>query len=232
MASTRQRDKRDHAELTAAREDALKSIYALELQGGAPVSTTALAERLGVSPATASAMAKQLSEEDLASHTPYHGVSLTKQGRRAALEVMRHHRLLESFLAYLGMPWDRVHQEAEILEHVISEELEQLIARHLGNPTHDPHGDPIPSADLEITEEETTRLSDMAPGQRGTFVRVSDADPDMLRYLAELGVSPGDELEVTARQPFDGPITVRFANGKQTLGGALADAIRVGVSSR
>jgi len=230
MASTKHRDTREDAELSAAGEDALKAIYALELRGGAPVSTTALADRLGVSAATASAMAKRLSDQGLASHIPYHGVSLSKRGRRAALEVMRHHRLLESFLAYLGMPWDRVHQEAEILEHVISEELEQLIARHLGNPTRDPHGDPIPSADLEITEEETTRLSDMVPGQTGTFVRVSDADPDMLRYLAELGVSPGDELEVTARQPFDGPISVRFASGERTLGGALADAMRVGVS--
>lgn len=229
MASTRRRNKQAKAELTAATEDALKAVYALELRDGGPVSTTALSERLRVSAATGSAMAKGLGERGLVAYKPYRGVVLTADGRRAALEVMRHHRLIESFLAYLGMPWDRVHREAEVLEHVISEELEDLIARHLGHPTHDPHGDPIPSADLEIEEGRTMRLSEMVPGQRGTFVRISDSDSEMLRYLGELGVRPGDELEVTGRQPFDGPLSVRFEAGERTLGGALTEAMRVAV---
>jgi DtxR family Mn-dependent transcriptional regulator len=125
------------------------------------------------------------------------------------------------------MPWDRVHDEAEVLEHVLSEELEGLIAAKLGNPTADPHGDPIPSAELVIAEGDTVSLSDLGAGARGHFVRVSDSDPEMLRYLAERGVALGDELEVLERQPFDGPLTVRFGDRLLTLGGALARAMRV-----
>src|ERR1700710_1164866 len=173
---------------STAVQDYAKAIYALELRGGEAVSTNALAERLGVTPASASGMVKRLGELGLVEHQPYRGVSLTDDGRRVALEVMRHHRLLELYLVQtLGVPWDRVHQEAEVLEHVLSEELEALIAAKLGDPTHDPHGDPIPSADLVIEEEETERLSALEPGTEGTLVRVSDAEPEMLRYLGELG---------------------------------------------
>src|SRR6266566_7655168 len=134
---------------SAAIEDYCKAIFALQSRGAGSVSTNALAERLGITPGSVSAMLKKLDELELITHVPYRGVRLTAEGRRLALEVIRHHRLLESFLAdSLGMPWDRVHAEAEILEHVISEDLEQLIARKLGNPTVDPHGDPIPGADL------------------------------------------------------------------------------------
>ena len=125
------------------------------------------------------------------------------------------------------MPWDRVHEEAEVLEHAISPELSALIAEKLGNPTHDPHGDPIPTAEGEIEEGSSQALSDLQPGAKGVFVRVSDSDPEMLRYLSERGIAPGDRLEVLERQPFDGPLTVRFSSGDHALGGALVRMMRV-----
>ncbi len=211
-------------------EDYTKAIYALEHRSEEPVSTNALADRLGVTPGSASGMLKRLGELGLAEHRPYHGVSLTEEGRRVALEVMRHHRLLELYLVEsLGVPWDRVHQEAEVLEHVLSEELEELIAAKLGNPTHDPHGDPIPTRELQIEERSTRSLQSLRAGDRGTFARVSDSDPEMLRFLAERGISPGDGLEVIDKQPFDGPLFVRFGDHVHVLGGALAAAMRVEV---
>ena len=210
-------------------EDYAKAIYALQLRAdGHPVATNDLAERLQVTPASVSAMLKRLDERALVEHVPYRGVVLTDAGRRVALEVMRHHRLLETYLAeHLGVPWDRVHQEAEALEHVLSEDLEARIAAKLGEPTHDPHGDPIPSADLKIDEGDSRALESLHPGSTGRFVRVSDSDPEMLRYLDERGVRLGDELEVVDRQPFGGPLTVRFGEHFQTLGGRLAAAMRV-----
>src|SRR5580692_2526025 len=177
---------------TPAIEDYAKAIFTLESRGEEPVSTNALAERLGITPGSVSAMLKRLDELGLITHVPYRGVRLTADGRRLALEVIRHHRLLESFLAdALGMPWDRVHDEAEILEHVLSEDLEELIAAKLGNPTIDPHGDPIPNADLELDERSTCSMESLEDGEEGVFVRVSDSDPEMLRYLAGCGISPG-----------------------------------------
>ena len=212
-------------------QDYAKAIYALERRDGGAVSTNALADRLGVTPASASGMVKRLGELGLVAHQPYRGVSLTDDGRRVALEVMRHHRLLELYLVEtLGVPWDRVHQEAEVLEHVLSEELEELIAAKLGDPTHDPHGDPIPTRDLTIEEGATQSLQALEVGERGTFARVSDSDPEMLRFLAERGIAPGDTLEVVDKQPFDGPLFVRFGDHLQVLGGALARAMRVEVS--
>src|SRR5438874_8526099 len=165
-----------HPELSSAVEDYAKAIYALETRKGHAVSTNAIAERLGVTAASASGMVKRLGELGLVEHQPYHGVSLTRDGRRVALEVMRHHRLLELYLVKsLGVPWDRVHQEAEVLEHVLSEELEELIAAQLGDPTHDPHGDPIPTRDLTIEEERTQSMQTLEAGDRGTFTRVSDS---------------------------------------------------------
>jgi len=211
-------------------EDYAKAIYALERRDSEPVSTNALAERLGVTAASASGMVKRLGELGLVEHQPYRGVSLTEDGRRVALEVMRHHRLLELYLVEtLGVPWDRVHQEAEVLEHVLSEELEELIAAKLGNPTHDPHGDPIPTRELTIEEGSTESLQSLEPGTRGTFARVSDSDPEMLRFLADRGIAPGDDLEVVEKQPFDGPLFVRFGEQVQVLGGALVKAMRVEV---
>jgi DtxR family transcriptional regulator, Mn-dependent transcriptional regulator len=211
-------------------ENYAKAIYALEQRDSGAVTNNALAERLGVTPASASNMVKKLGEMGLVKHMPYKGMKLTRSGRRVALEVLRHHRLLELYLAEsLGVPWDRVHDEAEVLEHVLSEELEELIAAKLGNPTHDPHGDPIPNAALEIEERETECLARLEPGASGVFVRVSDADPSMLRYLAELGVTPGDRFEIVDRQPFGGPLFARFDGRVQVLGGDLATAMRVEV---
>src|ERR1019366_4595562 len=155
---------------TPAGEDYSKAIFSLESRSDEPVSTTALAERLGITPGSVSAMLKRLDELGLITHVPYRGVRLTADGRRLALEVIRHHRLLESFLAdSLGMSWDRVHAEAEILEHVLSEDLEELIAAKLGHPTVDPHGDPIPTADLELEEPATRIMEGLSPGDRGGF---------------------------------------------------------------
>jgi DtxR family transcriptional regulator, Mn-dependent transcriptional regulator len=213
-------------------EDYAKAIYVLETRGDEPVSTNALADRLGVTPGSVSAMIKKLDDADLVTHTPYRGVRLTAAGRRTALEVIRHHRLLELFLAeVLEMPWDRVHQEAEVLEHVLSSELEEIIAAKLGNPTHDPHGDPIPTPDFEIEELETRSLAELEPGDHGVFVRVSDSDSAMLRYLGDRGVTPGAELEVVERQPFGGPLFVRVGPAVHPLGGDLAQAMRVEVSA-
>ena len=213
-------------------EDYAKAIYALELRGGQAVSTTALAERLGVTAASASGMVKRMCELGLVAHEPYQGISLSEAGRRVALEVIRHHRLLELYLVKsLGVPWDRVHKEAEVLEHVLSEELEELIAAKLGDPTLDPHGDPIPTRELKIEERASESLQALEVGARGTFTRVSDSDPDMLRFLAERGISPGDGLEVVDKQPFGGPLFVQIGGLVHVLGGDLARAMRVEVAS-
>jgi DtxR family Mn-dependent transcriptional regulator len=209
-------------------EDYAKAIYQIGERVGGAVSTNALAERLDVTAASASGMVRKLDELGLVEHVPYKGVQLTAKGVRVALEVLRHHRLLELYLAEtLGVPWDRVHDEAEVLEHVLSEELEALIAAKLGNPTRDPHGDPIPSADLVIEEQETETLAAAEPGTSGVFVRISDSDPEMLRYLAERGIAPGDAFEVVEKHPFDGPLFVRFGDTVHVLGGALARAMRI-----
>jgi DtxR family Mn-dependent transcriptional regulator len=213
---------------TQAIEDYSKAIYTLEARTDEPVSTNALAERLRITPGSVSAMLKRLDELGLTTHIPYRGGRLTDQGRRTALEVIRHHRLLESYLAdALGMSWDRVHAEAEVLEHVLSDDLEELIAAKLGHPTVDPHGDPIPSRELEIEEPSTDRLESLRPGDEGRFVRVSDSDPAMLRYLAERGIAPGDSFAVRERQPFGGPLFVRFGDREHAIGGDLARAMRV-----
>jgi DtxR family transcriptional regulator, Mn-dependent transcriptional regulator len=215
---------------SAAVENYAKAIYALQ-QRSDTVTTNAIAERLGVTAASASGMIKKLDSLGLVSHVPYKGVELTEDGERLALEVIRHHRLLELYLAEsLDVPWDRVHAEAEVLEHVLSEELEELIAAKLGHPTVDPHGDPIPTADLVIEERPTSSLADLNPGARATFVRISDSDPEMLRYLADRGIAPGDDFEVIDKQPFDGPTFARFGDDVHVLGGALARAMRAEVA--
>jgi len=217
-------------ERSAAVEDYAKAIYALSHRGGELTTNGAVAERLGVTPASASGMVKKLEGMGLVAHEPYRGVRLTADGERLALEVIRHHRLLELYLAEtLDVPWDRVHQEAEVLEHVLSEELEDLIAAKLGEPTHDPHGDPIPTRDGRIEEPETVSLDSLGAGSAARFVRVSDSDPEMLRYLAALGIAPGMDLEVLERQPFGGPLLVSFGADRHALGGGLARAMRVQV---
>jgi DtxR family Mn-dependent transcriptional regulator len=212
-------------------EDYAKAIYALQRRaGGEGVSTNDLAERLGVTPGSVSAMLKKLAERGLVLHEPYRGVQLTVEGEHVALEVLRHHRLLELYLAeHLGVPWDRVHDEAEVLEHHISEDLEELIAAKLGHPTIDPHGDPIPTADLKVVEPPTLAMDGLDIGAAGRFVRVSDSDPEMLRYLGARGIAPGDTFEIVDKQPFGGPIFARFGSSEDVhpLGGRLAAAMRV-----
>jgi DtxR family transcriptional regulator, Mn-dependent transcriptional regulator len=216
------------AEASQAVEDYAKAIYSLERRRGEPVTTSAIADRLGVSPASVSAMVKRLATLGLVDHEPYQSVRLTSAGERIALAVIRHHRLLELYLSEaLGMPWDRVHDEAEVLEHAISRELSELIAAKLGHPTHDPHGDPIPTADGKLQEPETASLQSLDAGDRGTFTRVSDANPELLRYLATRQILSGMRLEVVDKQPFEGPLTVRLGDRRQVLGGAIARAMRV-----
>jgi len=214
--------------LSPSVQDYAKAVYALEARGGTAVSTNDLAARLGVTPASVSGMVRKLTEVGIVEHEPYHGVRLTDRGRRAALEVLRHHRLLELFLAQeLGMSWDHVHAEAEVLEHVLSEELEALIAARLGDPSVDPHGDPIPTPRFEIDERPTSSLHELAVGAAGRFVRVSDSDPEMLRYLAEQGITLDARLQVVDRQPFGGPVFVRFGDRVHPIGGELARAMRI-----
>ena len=187
-------------------ENYAKAIYELQGREPSPVGTTAVAERLGVTPASASGMLKRLADEGVVEYEPYHGARLTPEGERIALEVIRHHRLLELFLAeVLGMPWDRVHDEAEVLEHHISEDLEELIAAKLGEPALDPHGDPIPDRDLAISADDSVPLTELDPGEEGVFTRVSDSDASMLRYLSEHAIQPGASLTVRSREPFGGP---------------------------
>src|SRR3954462_14530071 len=173
-------------------------------------------------------MVRKLDELGLVTHERYRGVRLTETGTRLALEMIRHHRLLELYLAEsLGVPWDRVHDEAEVLEHVISEELEELIAAKLGHPTHDPHGDPIPTPELTVDERRTVTMQSLDAGDHGVFVRISDSDPEMLRYLGDRGIAPGDRFEVVEKQPFAGPVFGRFGGETPAVGETLAQAMRV-----
>jgi DtxR family transcriptional regulator, Mn-dependent transcriptional regulator len=221
---------RRSAPASEAVEDYVKAIYALHRHGQAAITTSALAERLDVAPSSVTAMLKRLDELGLVRYEPYHGVTLTRSGERVALEVLRHHRLIEAFLAEsLEMPWDRVHDEAEVLEHYISEELEGRIAEKLGNPTLDPHGDPIPTSNLDLAADQTTALARLEEGQVAIFARVSDSEPRMLRYLAERGIRPGARLRVVGRQPFGGPLFVEVGNREHAVGGELADKMRVEV---
>jgi DtxR family Mn-dependent transcriptional regulator len=234
MAHTRTSSKlierRRRTPASDAVEDYAKTIYALQLQGDGPVSTSALAERLAVAPSSVTAMLKHLDELGLARYAPYRGAVLTQAGEKVALEVIRHHRLIEAFLAEaLEMPWDRIHDEAEVLEHYISEELESRIAARLGNPALDPHGDPIPTPELDLAADRTTALGSLRHGQVAIFARVSDSSPEMLRYLAERGIRPGVRLRITDVQPFGGPLMVEVAGREHPVGGKLAEKMRVEV---
>lgn len=216
------RDRR--ATATEAVQDYAKAIHALAAREPGPVGTSALAERLGVAPGTVTAMCKRMAELGLVAYEPYRGVELTAAGERMALEVIRHHRLLESFLAEaLGMPWDQVHDEAEVLEHYISEELEERIAVALGDPDRDPHGDPIPDRDLTISDPAPgVPLLELGDGRAGTFARVSDGRPEMLRFLDAAGIRPGVVLRVLRREPFGGAVVIDSASGECPIGPDLA----------
>jgi DtxR family Mn-dependent transcriptional regulator len=211
-------------------QDYVKQIYLLQTQDDGPATTSALAASMGVSAASATAMVKKLAALGLATHRPYHGVELTDAGERVALEVLRHHRLLELFLTReLGLPWDAVHGEAEKLEHHLSEQLEATIDRALGYPATDPHGDPIPSADLVIAPADSLRLGELEPGQAAVVRRVPDGDAPLLRYLGELGLVPDARVQLVDKAPFGGPVTVNVAGAPHALGVELASRIRVEV---
>jgi DtxR family Mn-dependent transcriptional regulator len=208
-------------------QDYLKAIWKLERTGD--MSTSALAESLGVTPASATAMLKKLATLGLVVHERYHGATLTPAGERMALEVVRHHRLLELYLMEaLGLTWDQVHQEAERLEHHLSDELEAAIDQALGYPTRDPHGDPIPSPELLLVRDELMCLSDLEAGSMTVVRRVPDGDPELLRYLASLGLVPAEEVTVVEQAPFDGPVTVEVRGSRHAIGRSLASQIEVG----
>jgi DtxR family transcriptional regulator, Mn-dependent transcriptional regulator len=212
---------------TAAVEDYLKAIYKLQSRSGS-ATNAAVAEELGVKPASVTGMVGKLVQKGLAQHAPYHGVRLTPDGERLALVVIRHHRLIELALSeFLDYPLDQVHAEADRLEHAVSPELAERLARKLGDPSVDPHGDPIPTRDGAIVVPRHERLSDVEPGTAVVVRRVSDADPDRLRYLGNLGLVPNAEARVVSSEPFGGPLVVEVSGVERAIGRDLAGTIRV-----
>lgn len=214
-------------ELTGPVEDYLKAIYELE-SAGEPAETNAIARLLDIAPASVSGMVRRLAEQGLITHERYHGVSLTTAGRRAALRTLRRHRVIEAYLtSALGYSWDRVHDEAERLEHAASDELIDRMAEAIGEPATDPHGAPIPTREGTLEERHLVALSSMAAGKSARVESVSDRSAERLRYLAELGIVPGVEVKVVGREPFEGPIALRVAGQRRTIGPSLAHQILV-----
>ena len=214
-------------DLTDAMQDYVKEIYKLRLEGKR-ATTSAIAQRMGVRPPSVTAMVKRLSSLGLAEHAPYRGVELTPAGERVALEVIRHHRLLELYLAQaLGLSLDEVHSEADRLEHALSEELEAKIDLALGYPTHDPHGDPIPDAELRLDRKRLRTLASLEPGDEATIQRVPDGDDELLRYLTKLALVPGKKVKLRAAEPFGGPLTVRVGKAEHAISRELAGGIGV-----
>jgi DtxR family Mn-dependent transcriptional regulator len=214
-------------DLTDAMQDYVKEIYKLRLEGKR-ATTSAIAERMGVRPPSVTAMVKRLSALGLAEHAPYRGVELTPAGERVALEIIRHHRLLELYLTQaLGLSLDEVHSEADRLEHALSEELEARIDRSLGYPTHDPHGDPIPDAALRLDRKRLRTLASLEPGDEATIKRVPDGDDELLRYLAKLALVPGKKVKLRSAEPFGGPLTVRVGKAEHAISRELAGGIGV-----
>lgn len=216
-------------------EDYIKVIYVLKEWQHGSLTTSQLAGRVGVSAASASAMIRKLGERGLVHHVPYGDIELTDSGEQVALQMLRRHRLIELYLVEaLGYSWDEVHDEAELLEHVVSDTFVDRIADRLGQPTHDPHGDPIPAADGSMATPQTSPLADLEPGMGGRVARVSDADPELLRYLDQTGIGLGAEVTVQERQPFGGPLLVRIGHAPNAvvrpLGEPLAKAVLVQVS--
>ena len=214
--------------VTAPVEDYLKVIFELENAAGV-AGTNEIAAELGFAPASVSGMIRRLAEQGLITHERYRGVRLTKAGRRAALRTIRRHRVIEAYLTKaLGYPWDRVHDEAEQLEHAASDELIDRMAAAIGEPATDPHGAPIPTRDGTIAEDPPLKGLDVVEvGARVTVDRVSDRDPEQLRYLAEIGIIPGRAVQVLSRAPFDGPIELRIGRSTKSIGPALARQILV-----
>jgi DtxR family Mn-dependent transcriptional regulator len=216
-----------YPELSGPVEDYLKVIYELEASSGT-AGTNEIAATLGIAPPSVSGMIRRLAEQALITHERYRGVRLTRAGRRAALRTIRRHRVIEAYLTTaLGYPWDRVHDEAERLEHAASDELIDRMAAAIGEPETDPHGAPIPTRDGTLVEERLVSLATVAVGDRVRIQRVGDRDAEQLRYLAELGIVPGRQVEVVARAPFDGPIDLRVGRVVRSIGPALARQIAV-----
>jgi DtxR family transcriptional regulator, Mn-dependent transcriptional regulator len=215
-----------HEPLTRSVEDYLKAIYQLSPEGR-PASTSDIANLLALSAPSVTGMVKRLSEHGLLEHLPYRGVLLTDEGRRAAIRMVRRHRLIESYLVeFLGYSWDTVHEEAEQLEHAVSDTMIERMAAALGNPTVDPHGDPIPSADGSIHELASTPLLDVPVGETVEIHRVHESQPERLRYIASLGLRPGVEVTVLDRQPFDDLVTIEVGGERQVIGRELGHALR------
>src|SRR5215204_1591100 len=211
--------------LTRSVEDYLKAIYQLSPEGRA-ASTSEIANLLALSAPSVTGMVKRLSEHGLLEYIPYRGVQLTQEGRRAALRMVRRHRLLEAYLVeFLGYSWDTVHEEAERLEHAVSETMIERMAVALGNPSVDPHGDPIPSSDGSIQELACTALSDVPVGETVEISRVHENMPERLRYIASLGLRPGVHVTVVDRQPMDELVTIEVGNEKQVIGPELGHAL-------
>jgi DtxR family transcriptional regulator, Mn-dependent transcriptional regulator len=207
-------------------EDYLKAIYELERTGVA--ETNAIAALLDIAPASVSGMVRRLADQGLITHERYHGARLTASGRRAALKTIRRHRVIESYLtSALGYSWDRVHDEAERLEHAASDELIDRMAAAIGEPSTDPHGAPIPARDLTLEEREVVPLGSLAEGDSARVERVSDDDADRLRYLAELGIVPGANVQVMGLEPYGGPITLLVGTSQRSIGPELAGQILV-----
>ena len=205
--------------LTYVIEDYLKTIYDLTVESGR-ATTNQIAERMGVTPASVTNMIQKLAATDppLLEYRKHHGVTLTPEGEKIALEIIRHHRLLEVFLHQtLGYSWDEVHEEADRLEHVISEDFENRIDESLGHPRLDPHGDPIPSRDLHLPDGNMIPLTQIQPGQRATIQRVRDTNPEMLRYLSELGLTPGARITVLEVSPFDENLRLQIGKKEETI---------------
>lgn len=213
-------------QLTRSVEDYLKAIWTLSADG-ASASTSEIAAHLALSAPSVSGMVKRLCAQGLLSHEPYRGVTLTDDGRRAALRMVRRHRILEAYLVErLGYTWDMVHVEAERLEHAVSDALVARMAEALGNPRVDPHGDPIPDADLVLVEEAYVALADVEVGETVVVRRVvGDEETERLRYLATLGLVPGSVVTVIDRQPFDGPIVLRTGGATEAIGRALGRVV-------
>ena len=208
-------------------EDYLKAIHHLQREGGS-VSTSALAQQLDRSPASVTNMIKSLADRGLVEHEPYYGVRLSDEGEREALRIIRRHRVIESYLIEkLGYSWDRVHAEAERLEHAASDELVERMASALGHPEADPHGSPIPTAEGELTERKHPALADIPAGSSAIVREVSDDDEERLRYLAQLGLYPGTTVEVVHHEPFEGPIRIKIEGEEKSLGRTLAVVVRV-----
>ena len=213
--------------LTEPVEDYLKAIYAIG-KGSGPAATNEIAQRLALAPASVSGMVRRLADQGLLAYERYHGVKLTDSGRRAALRTLRRHRVIEAYLSRaLGYPWDRVHDEAERLEHAASDELIDRMAATIGEPIVDPHGAPIPTREGAVDETEYKSLAELPIGATGLVARVADEDPEMLRYLGELSIRPGTRLTVKARAPFDGPITVTVGRRQISIGPALAAHVMI-----